>query len=96
MTSLEMRSPGLAGTKFGAGVEIAPERSMPRTALQAARHRRPRLLIVLAACLVHVEHRRVARTIPAGWDVALSLQLDRLTDIQERLAEYLDTERRRP
>jgi hypothetical protein len=26
----------------------------------------------------------------------LSLQLDRLTDIRERLAEYLDAERRQP
>jgi hypothetical protein len=52
--------------------------------------------LALAAWLVHVEHRRGARTIPAGWDAALSLQLDRLTDIQERLAEYLDSERRRP
>jgi|CXWL01.1.fsa_nt_gi hypothetical protein len=52
------------------------------------------LLIMLAAWLVRIEHRKVTRKIPAGWDSALSLQLDRLTDIRERLAEYLGSQRR--
>jgi hypothetical protein len=56
----------------------------------------PSLLVVLAAWLVRVEHRGLERNIPADWDAAFSLQLDRLTDIRERLAEYLDSERRRP
>ena len=97
MTSLEMRSSGLAGTKSGAGVEVDTRRSSTdRTTLQAVRHTGPRLLILLAAWLVRLEHRMRQRETPAGWDAVLSLQLDRLTDIQERLAEYLDAERRRP
>ena len=63
---------------------------------QAAQHRGPSFLITLASWLVRIEHRRLKRNIPAYWDAVLSLQLDRLTDIQERLAEYLDAERRRP
>ena len=51
--------------------------------------------VVFAAWLVRIEHRLLARKIPAGWDAALSLQLDRLTDIRERLAEYLGSQRRR-
>ena len=50
--------------------------------------------LILAAWLVHIEHRLLARKIPAGWDTVLSLRLDQLTDIRERLAEYLDSERR--
>lgn len=97
MTSLEMRNPGLAGTKTGAGIEADTHRSSTgRTALQTARHRRPRLLIVLAAWLVNLEHRRRERNIPAGWDATLSLQLDQLLEIRERLAEYLDSAWRRP
>ena len=97
MTSLEMRNPGLADTKTGADTEVdACEISTARTALQAARQRGPRLLIVIAAWLVHLEHRMRQREIPAGWDAGLSLQLDRLTVIRERLAEYLGSERRRP
>ena len=97
MMSLEMESPGLAGTKTGAGTEVdAPERSMAWNVLQAARHRGPSLLVVLTAWLLRFEHRRLERKIPAGWDAAVSLQLDRLTDIRERLAEYLDKGRRRP
>ncbi len=80
MTSLEMRSHALTD----------------KTALQATQHRGPSLLITLASWLVRIEHRRFERSIPAGWDAALSLTLDRLTDIRERLAEYLDSERRQP
>ena len=79
MTSVEMSTPGLAGTK-----------------LRTARHSGPRFLVVLAAWLVRIEHRLLARKIPAGWDAALSLRLDQLTDIRERLAEYLGAQRRRP
>lgn len=97
MTSLEMESPSLAGTKSGAGIEADTRRSSTgRTTLQAVRHIGPRHLIVLASWLVRIEHRMLERKIPAGWDAALSLQLDRLTDIRERLAEYLDPARRRP
>ena len=97
MTALEMRSPGMADTNTGAAVE--PDRresSSARTALQPVRNRGPRPLVVLAAWLVRIEHRLLERKIPADWDAILSLQLDRLTDIRERLAEYLDSEQRRP
>ena len=94
MTFLEMSTPGLAGTKTGAGIEADTcESSTARTALRTTRHSGPRFLVVFAAWLVRIEHRLLARNIPAGWDAALSLQLDRLTDIRERLAEYLDSER---
>jgi len=97
MTSLEMESPSLADTKTGAGVDTDTCRtSTGETALQAAWHRGPRLLIVLASWLVRIEHRMRQREIPVGWDAVLSLQLDRLTDIRERLDEYLGSERRRP
>ena len=97
MISLEMESPGLAGTKSGAEIEAdIPTGSTGRIALQAVRHRGPRFLIILAAWLVRTEHRRLERNIPTDWDAAFSLQLDRLTDIRERLTEYLDLERRRP
>jgi hypothetical protein len=66
------------------------------TKLRTARHSGPRFLVVFAAWLVRIEHRLLARKIPAGWDAALSLQLDRLTDIRERLNEYLGSQRRRP
>lgn len=56
----------------------------------------PSPLVMLAAWLIRIEHRRVAQTIPAEWDAALNLQLDRLTDIRERLAEYLSADRRDP
>ena len=97
MTALDMSNPGLAGTKSGAGIEADTRRSSTGgIALQAARHTGPRLLIVFASWLVRIEHRMRQREIPFGWDAALSLQLDQLTDIQERLAEYLDSERRQP
>ena len=97
MTSLEMESPGLADTKSGAGIEADTRRSSTDgTTLQAVRHTGPRLLIVIAAWLVHLAHRMRQREILSGWDATLSLQLDRLTDIRERLAEYLGSERRRP
>ena len=54
------------------------------------------LLVGLAAWLVRIEYRLLERKIRAGWDAALSLQLDRLTVIREQLAEYLGSERRRP
>ena len=97
MTSLEVESPSLAGTKTGAGIEADTRKSCTdRTTLQAVWHTGPRLLIVLAAWLVRLEHRTRQKEIPVDWDAALSLQLDRLTDIRERLAEYLGSERRRP
>ena len=96
MMSLEMERPSLAGTKTGAETKAdTPRSSTARTALQTAWHRGSNLLIILAAWLIRTEHRRLARNIPARWDEALSLQLDRLTDIRERLAEYLDSEQRR-
>jgi hypothetical protein len=95
MTTLKIENPDLAGT--GAGTEAGTRSSSTaRTALQTAQHRGPSLLITLASWLVRIEHRRLERKIPAGWDTALSLQLDRLTDIREWLAEYLRSERRRP
>jgi len=97
MISLEMEGPSLAGTKTGAEtIAGTPRSSTARTALQAAWRRGSSLLVILAAWLLRFEHRRLARNIPAGWDAVLSLQLDRLTDIRERLAEYLDAERRQP
>jgi hypothetical protein len=93
MTSLEMKNPGLADTKTGANIEVdADKNNMAKHPLQATRHMWPNLLVVLAAWLVRIEHRRMARNIPSGWDAALSLQFDRLTDIRERLAEYLGSE----
>jgi hypothetical protein len=97
MTFLEMGSPSLASTKTGAGTEADTLRSSTaRTALQAAWRRGSSLLVILAAWLIRFEHRRLERNIQAGWDGTLSLQLDRLTDIRERLTEYLGSERRRP
>jgi hypothetical protein len=97
MTALEMRNPGLADTKAGAGIDTDTRTSSTdRTTLQASRHKGPRPLIVLASWLVRIEHRMRQREIPVGWDAVLSLQLDRLTDIRERLDEYLGSERRRP
>src|SRR5262249_61055868 len=73
MTSLEMRNPGLAGTKSGGGVETdCCRNSTDKTTLQASRHKG--LLIVLASWLVRIEHRKMARKIPSAWDAALSLQ----------------------
>lgn len=97
MTSLEMSNPGLAGTKTGAGTEADTSKSSTaRTALQTARRRGSSLLVILAAWLLRFEYRRLARNIPAGWDAALSLRLDQLTDIRERLAEYRDSEQGQP
>ena len=97
MMSLEMDIPGLAGTNTGTETEAdTTTSSTARTVLQDAWRRGSRLLVMLAAWLLRFEYRRLARNIPAGWDTALSLQLDRLTDIHERLAEYLDAERRWP
>lgn len=94
MTSLKIENPDLAGT--GAETEADPPRgSTAKTTLQVARRRGSNLLVILAAWLLRFEHRRLERNIPVGWDAVLSLQLDRLTDIRERLAEYLDLERRR-
>lgn len=96
MTTPEMESPVLAGTNTGAETEAdTRSSSTARTALQTARRRGSSILVILAAWLVRFEHRRRERNIPAHWDAVLSLQLDRLTDIRERLAEYLDSERRR-
>ena len=96
MTSLKIENPDLAGTRIGAETEAdTPRGSTAKAALQAARRRGSSLLVILAAWLLRFEHRRLERNIPAHWDAALSLQLDRLTDIRERLAEYLDSERRR-
>ena len=95
MSFLEMESPDLAGTQSEAGREANIRRgSTDRMALQAARHRGPRLLIVFASWLVRMEHRMREREILSGWDAALSLKLDHLTDIRERLAQYNDSERR--
>lgn len=52
--------------------------------------------ITLAAWFVRIVHRRLEQKITGGWNADLSLQLDRLTDIRERLAEYLGAERRWP
>src|SRR5262245_51481153 len=97
MNSFEMESPGLVGTKTDTGTFENISRSRTaRTVLQVALRRGSSLLVILAAWLVRIEYRLLERKIPADWDAALSFQLDRLTDIQERLAEYLGSERRRP
>ena len=94
MIALETENPGLAGTRTGADMEIdTREVTTTSSTRQGPRHKRRRPLIVLATWLVRLEQRNVARQVPAGWDAALSLQLDRLTDIRERLAEYLTAER---
>ena len=51
--------------------------------------------ITLAAWLVRVVHRRLERNMTGGWNADVSLQLDQLTDIRERLAEYLGAGGRR-
>lgn len=54
------------------------------------------ILIVLASWLVRMEQRRFERKTAAGWDLSLSLRLDRLMEIREQLSEYLASARRRP
>lgn len=61
MSSLEMRTPGVADTKTGADIVADTRRnSTARTALQSAQHRGPSLLITLASWLVRIEHRRLS------------------------------------
>ena len=92
MTLLEMENPGPGANQAGADIEEdGRESSTTRNARQG-----PRVLIILARWLVRLEQLNVERLVPAGWDAALSLQLDRLTDIRERLAEYLNAERGQP
>ena len=87
----------MAGTTTGAEIDTHPRRnSTDRNARQAVRTRGAHLLVILAVWLVRLEHRRLERNITGGWDAAVSLQLDRLIDVRERLTEYLDEERRRP
>ena len=94
MTSLEMENPGTARTVAGADTGTdTREPSTARSARQDPRPSLPSLLVALAAWLLRLAHRRREREIQNGWDAALSLQLDRLTDIRERLAEYLNAER---
>ncbi len=101
MIVLEMESPGLAGTKARADKDPKLGEDNPdENPLQTAKQSGPRLLVTLAAWLVRMELRRRERHILAGWDTPLSLQLDQLTDIRERLSEYLDADfgarRKRP
>ena len=98
MMSPEIENPGPgANQETGADMEAhTREISTARSVEQGPRHHGPRRLILLAAWLVRREHRRREREIQNGWDAALSLQLDRLTDLRERLAEYLSSERRQP
>jgi hypothetical protein len=97
MIALKMENSSLASTRTEAGTDADTHlSSTASTALHAVQHTGPRLLIVLASWLVRIEHRMRRREPLAGWDTALSLQLDRLTDIQERLAEYRDAEQRQP
>ena len=97
MTALRKESPGMAGTTTGAEIDTDTRTSSTdRTTLQAVRHRGGRLLVILAAWLIRIENRLLERNLTEDWDAALSLQLDRLTDIRERLAEYLGSERRWP
>lgn len=96
MNSLETESPGLVGTKAGAETEgHTRESSTDRNAVQGCRPR-PSLLIRLAAWLVRLENGKLERTIPAVWNPRLSLQLDQLLDIRERLADYQTSEWGRP
>ena len=103
MNSLEMKSPGLAGTKTGAGTEgNTRESSTDRSALQETRQA-PSILIRLAAWLVRLEKGKLERKIPVlrddpsvPGDPGLSLQLDQLLEISERLADYRNSEWRRP
>lgn len=97
MNSLAKENPGMAGTTTGAEIDTdIPRNTIVRNIRQAVRHRGARLLVILAVWLVRLEHRRLERNITGGWDAAVSLQLDRLIDVRERLTEYLDEERRRP
>ena len=94
MIALETENPDLAGTRTGADMEIdTREVTTTSSARQDPRPSLPSLLVALAAWLLRLAHRRREREIQNGWDAALSLQLDRLTDIRERLAEYLNAER---
>ena len=103
MTTLEMSSPGLAGTKTGAGTEgITRENNTGRNVVQESRQQ-PSLLIKLAAWLVRLEKGKLERKIPVlrddpsvPWDPGLSLQLDHLLDMSERLADYRTSEWGRP
>ena len=96
MNSLEMKSPGLAGTKTGAGTEgITRENNTGRNVVQESRPQ-PSLLIKLAAWLVRLEKGKLERKIPAVWNPRLSLQLDQLLDMSERLADYRTSEWGRP
>ena len=96
MTTLEMDRPVVAGTNAGEGTEVDEcERRMASTTPYASQRRGAGLLVLLTSWVLGVEHRWRERRISAGWDAALSLQLDRLTDILARLADYRDAERRR-
>ena len=52
--------------------------------------------IAFAAWLVRLEKGKLERTIPAVWNPRVSLQLDQLLDIRERLADYRTSELGRP
>ena len=96
MKSLQMSSPGLAGTKTGAETEgHTRESNTGQHAVQGSRQQ-PSLLIELAAWLVRLEKRKLERKIPAAWNPSVSLQLDQLLDISERLADYRTSEWGRP
>lgn len=98
MISPQMENPGPgANQETGADTEAHREKSSTTSsAQQAPRHNRPRALVVFSAWIIRSEYQRREREIQNGWSAALSLQLDRLTDIREHLAEYLRSERWRP
>ena len=96
MNSLEMKSPGLAGTKTGAGTEgITRENTTGRNVVQGSRAQSS-LLIKLAAWLVRLEKGKLERKISAIWNPRLSHQLDQLLEIGDRLADYRNPVWRRP
>ena len=97
MNALQKENPGMAGTTTGAEIDTNISRNSTDTnARQAVRDWISHVLIMLASRIVRIAHRRLEENIPADWDAALSLQLDRLIDVRERLAEYLEAERRNP
>ena len=76
----------------GLGLWLAPADRARQASREQSGHA---FLVMLAAWLVRIEHRLLERRIPADWDAALSLQLDRLTDIRERLRLSISTPERR-
>ena len=97
MTSLETDNPGTAATVTGADTEADTQiNSTTSSARQAPQRNDPSLLITLAAWLIRLVLRRRERKMQHGWDEALSVQLEPLTDAGVHLANYLSAERWQP